>query len=359
MRGTALLSIAGQSVWLDNITRTLLDSGTLERYVRELSVTGLTSNPSIFEKAVTGGDSYDAQIRGLMGKGMKPEEIFFEIALTDLRRACDLFAPIHARTGGEDGWVSLEVSPLLANDTDSTVKQALALHAKASRKNLFIKVPGTPEGIPAIESLTADGVSINVTLLFSDAQYRAAAEAYMRGLERRAKAGQPLDGVCGVASLFISRWDGKTAKRLPATLANTLGIAVGRQCYRSYVELFTSERWMALAAKGARPQRLLFASTSTKDPALKDTLYVESLAAPRTVDTIPEHTLLAMADHGTVDSVLSPTDTSWKATLDAVTKAGIDLDATAQTLQVEGRDSFDKSWNDLIACIDSKAAALA
>jgi transaldolase len=294
-----------------------------------------------------------------MAKGMKSEEIFFEIALTDLRRACDLFAPVHARTGGEDGWVSLEVSPLLANDTDSTVKQARALHAKASRKNLFIKVPGTPEGIPAIEALTADGVSINVTLLFSDAQYRAAAEAYMRGLERRVKAGQPLDGVCGVASLFISRWDGKTAKRLPANLANTLGIAVGRQCYRSYVELFTSDRWMALASKGARAQRLLFASTSTKDPALKDTLYVESLAAARTVDTIPEHTMLAMADHGTVTSVLSPTDMSWKATLDAVAKAGVDLDSTAQALQVEGRDSFDKAWGELIACIDSKAAALA
>ncbi len=359
MSPNALIAMAGQSIWLDNITRKLLDSGQLEKWIRELSVVGLTSNPSIFEKAITGGSDYDAQIRPLLEKGMKPEPIFFECAISDLTRACDLFNGVYERTGGIDGWVSLEVSPLLAADTRATVAQAKDLHARAKRPNLFIKVPGTPEGIPAIEELIAAGVSINVTLLFSKDHYLAAAEAYLKGLERRVAAGLPLTSVSSVASLFVSRWDKKTAPLLPASLKNTTGIAVSRECYHAYCALYSSERWLALEAKGARPQRLLYASTSTKDPSLPATMYVEALLSARTVNTMPEETLLALSKSAKATNVLAPGDTSWMATLDATTKAGLDLKKAAAELQDEGCKSFDASWNQLIAKIGEKAAALA
>lgn len=359
MKSTALLAMTGQSIWLDNITRNLLDSGQLATWIRELSVVGLTSNPSIFEKAIAGSSDYDAQIRPLIAKGMKPEQIFFECALSDLTRACDLFKPIYDRTSGIDGWVSLEVSPLLANDTKATIAQARDLHARAKRPNLFIKVPGTPEGIPAIEELIAAGISVNVTLLFAKAHFDAAAEAYLRGLERRAAAKLPLGDVSSVASLFVSRWDKKTAPKLPAELKNKVGIAVSSQCYNAYCALYSSERWLALEALGARPQRLLYASTSTKDPLLAKTLYIEGLASPRTVNTMPEETLLALSGGAQIKHVLAPSDTSWQSILDAVKKVGVDLDACGRELQIEGRDSFDASWNELIAKIDAKAAVLA
>ncbi len=350
--------MTGQSIWLDNITRKLLDSGQLSAWIRDLSVVGLTSNPSIFEKAIVGSSDYDAQIRPLIAKGVKSEQIFFECAIADLSRACDLFKPVYDRTGGIDGWVSLEVSPLLANDTAATVAQAHDLHARAKRSNLFIKVPGTPEGIPAIEELIAAGISVNVTLLFSKEHFDAAAAAYLRGLERRAAAGQSLAAVSSVASLFVSRWDKKTSPKLPTELKNTVGIAVSRQCYHAYCDLYSSDRWLALEAKGARPQRLLYASTSTKDPSLSPTLYVEALASPRTVNTMPEETLLALSKGAAIKSVLAPGDTSWQTTLDAVKRAGVDLAAAGAELQIEGRDSFDKSWHELISKIDEKATVL-
>ncbi|MSR18577.1 MAG: transaldolase [Phycisphaerales bacterium] len=357
MQSTALLSMTGQSIWLDNITRSMLDSGTLERYIRDLSVVGLTSNPTIFEKAVKGGAEYDAQIRDLRAKGLTAEQTFFEIAIADLTRATDLFARVHARTGGVDGWVSLEVSPLLANDTVTTVAEAKSLWHKAGRKNLFIKVPGTKEGIPAIEELIASGVPINVTLLFSCEQYLAAAEAYLRGLERRVKVGQAPD-VTSVASVFVSRWDRKASPLLPANLKETVGIAVARRCYNAYCNLYASDRWLTLEAAGARPQRLLYASTGTKDPKLSPSMYIEALASARTVNTIPEETLLAFAQQGKVGAVLSPTDASCESQLAEVTKAGVNLGRCADELQLEGRDSFNKSWNDLIATIEAKSVAL-
>lgn len=359
MRATALLAMTGQSIWLDNITRKLLDSGQLQTWINSLSVVGLTSNPSIFEKAITGSNDYDAQIRPLIAKGMKPEEIFFECAISDLRRAADLFKPIFERTGSVDGWVSLEVSPLLANDTAATIAQAKELHARAARTNLFIKVPGTPEGIPAIEELIAAGISINVTLLFSESHFQAASEAYLRGLERRAAAGLPLGSVSSVASLFVSRWDRKTAPKLPAALKNTVGIAVSRACYSAYCTVYCSDRWLALEAKGARPQRLLYASTSTKDPALSQTLYVEGLASPRTVNTMPEETLIALSKATAINAVLAPSDSSWRAQLDAISSAGVNLKTCADELQIEGRDSFNKSWIELIAKIETKSSVLA
>ncbi len=359
MRATARLAMTGQSIWLDNITRKLLDSGQLATWIAELSVVGLTSNPSIFEKAITSSSDYDAQIRPLIAKGLKPEDIFFECALSDLTRAADLFRPVFERTGSVDGWVSLEVSPLLANDTAATIAQAKQLHARANRLNLFIKVPGTPEGVPAIEELIAAGVSINVTLLFSEAHFQAAAESYLRGLERRAAAGLPLGAVSSVASLFVSRWDRKTAPRLPDLWKNKVGIAVSRACYHAYCDLYSSDRWLALEAKGARPQRLLYASTSTKDPALSATLYVEALASPRTVNTMPEETLLALSQASEIRSVLAPSDRSWQATLDGAELAGVNIAHCASELQVEGRDSFNKSWVDLIAKIEAKGSVLA
>ncbi|MFO0782459.1 MAG: transaldolase [Phycisphaerales bacterium] len=355
-RATAILSMCGQSIWVDNITRAMLN-GTLQTYIQQWSVVGLTSNPTIFSKAIKGSADYDAQITELAAKALKPEEIFFDLALTDLLKACDLFRVVFTRTGGVDGWCSLEVSPLLAYDTRSTVDQAVQLHARADRPNLFIKVPGTKEGLPAIEELTYRGVSVNVTLLFSPEQWRAAAEAYLKGLERRAAERKSLD-VSGVASLFISRWDTLVDPKLPPALQGKAGIAVGQATYAEYIRLFSSERWLALQARGARPQRLLYASTSTKEQSRPPCMYVEGLASPLTVNTMPENTLKAFYEGGTVGALVPTAGTEARATLAAIEAAGQPIEATGLILQQQGAKSFDASWNELIADIASKAGTL-
>ncbi len=350
------LRATGQSLWLDNITRTLLDDGTLARYIADYGITGLTSNPTIFEHAIGGSDAYDSAIAEKAAAGLDHEALFVELALEDLRRAALLFEPAHKASSGMDGWVSMELSPLLASDTAGSIAAAARIHAQAGCDNLYIKIPGTPEGLPAIEESIYDGVPINVTLLFSSEQYLAAAHAYVRGIERRILDGRdPV--VSSVASLFVSRWDKAIADSAPEALHNMLGIAVSRQAYRAYREMLASERWQTLAAAGAQPQRLLWASTSAKDPKAPDTLYVAALAAPDTVDTIPEKTLQAFADHGKVDSVLKSDDAS--NVLQPFTDAGIDVDALAARLQREGADSFVESWKQLMQSIGDKAKQLA
>ncbi len=350
---TARLAALGQSIWIDNITRTMLESGTLAKYIAQLSVTGLTSNPTIFEKAIGAGDAYDAQIRSLVPKGLSVEQVFFECAIDDLRRAADHFGAIHAASGRVDGFVSLEVSPLLANDTKGTVEQAIDLHARANRRNLFIKVPGTPEGCPAIEELIFRGIPINVTLLFSREHYLAAVNAYTRGIERRVAAG--LDPfVSSVASVFLSRWDRSCTSVLPANLQNTVGIAMAGRILKSALDFHASARWQALAAKGATQQRVLWASTGTKDPALPKCLYVDALGAPNTVDTMPEETLLALAQVGNPQRAMPIDGVAAEAALAAATQAGANLVKIADELQIDGRDSFDKSWHELIAKIGAK-----
>ena len=357
MKATRKLNEAGQSLWIDDITREMLDSGRLRRYVDELSVTGLTSNPTIFEKAVSKSTWYDAAISTLVHDGLRGEELFFELAIEDLSRAADLFLPVHERTASVDGWVSLEVSPLLAYDTKATIAEAKRLHAKAGKPNLFIKIPGTKEGLPAIEESIFAGVSVNVTLLFSAADYAAAADAYMKGLERRVAAGLPPD-VRSVASVFVSRWDRAVADKVPDGLRDKLGIAVARQAYRAYRELIASDRWQRLESFGARPQRLLFASTSTKDPRSPDTMYVSALAAPNTVNTLPNETLLAFADHGVVGSLLAADGGDCGKVLGEFASAGFDVDALARQLQADGAKSFVQSWQDLLKSIDAKSKAL-
>jgi transaldolase len=348
----------GQSLWLDNITRGLLDSGTLKRYIDELSVTGLTSNPTIFNDAISRSSSYDADIRRQLGQGATGEDVFFDIAIQDLRRAADLFAPVHASTATVDGYVSLEVSPLLAYDTKATIAQAQTLHARANRPNFFIKIPGTAEGLPAIEESIFAGVPVNVTLLFSAQQYSAAADAYLKGLERRVDAGL-LPDVRSVASLFISRWDVAVAKNVPVELRNTLGIAVSKQAYKAYRDLMESDRFQRLVNLGARSQRLLFASTGTKDEGASDTLYISGLVAPNTVNTTPEKTLLAFADHGTVTQTLAREGGDAEGVLRAHTEAGVDIAALARQLQADGATGFVDSWNELLSAIDAKGKARA
>jgi transaldolase len=365
VKATARLHELGQSLWLDNITRTMLGDGTLQGYIDELSVTGLTSNPTIFDKAISGGDAYDEQIAELSGSaaGEGPgadanEDIFFELALADLRDATKLFAPIHARTDGVDGWASLEVSPLLADDAEATIEQAATLHAKAERENLFIKIPGTEAGLTAIEESIFAGVPINVTLLFDARQYLAAAEAYMRGVERRVEAG--LDpAVTSVASIFMSRWDVAVAEEVPEQLHNRLGIAVGGRAYVAYRELLESDRWLRLMNEGARPQRLLWASTGTKDPNASDTLYIEAFASPFTVNTMPEPTLKAFADHGEVGDLMPADGGNSEQVLKEFEDAGIDVGALATRLQVEGKESFNKSWEELLKSIESQRGVTA
>jgi transaldolase len=357
MKGTQKLHEAGQSIWLDNITRSLLTRGTLRRYIDELSVTGLTSNPTIFDHAIKNSTDYDAEIRQKLKEDKSGEALFFDLALEDLRQAADLFRPVHDRTGGLDGWVSLEVSPLLAHDTTSTIAAAKDLHARAGRPNQFIKIPGTKEGLPAIEEAIFAGVSINVTLLFSREQYVAAAEAYLRGIERRLAAGLQPD-VCSVASVFISRWDVAVAGKVPDALRDQLGIAIAKRTYKAYRELLDSPRWQRSFNAGARPQRLLWASTGTKDPKASDVLYVKALAAPFTINTMPEKTLLALADHGDVGPQLPPHGGNCEEVLAKFAKAGIDVNALAARLQDEGAQSFDKSWDELMKCIASKSEAL-
>jgi transaldolase len=357
MKATQQLHDAGQSIWLDNITRALLSDGGLQRYINELSVTGLTSNPTIFDQAIKNSRDYDGAIRDKTAAGQSGEALFFELALEDLTRAADLFHPIHEATNGVDGWVSLEVSPKLAYDMQSTVAAAKDLHARAARPNLFIKIPGTREGIPAIEEAIFAGVPVNVTLLFSREQYQAAAEAYIRGIERRVAAGlNPHVG--SVASLFISRWDAAVAGKAPTALQNTLGIAVAKHTYKAYRDLLASDRWLRLLNVGARSQRLLWASTGTKDPKASDVLYVKSLAAPHSVNTMPEKTLRALADHGDIDAMLPHGGGDAERTLGEFIRAGIDVDRLAADLQREGAAAFVKSWDELLACIEQKSAML-
>jgi transaldolase len=357
MKATQGLHNLGQSIWLDNITRDLLDSGTLKRYIDELSVTGLTSNPTIFDHAIENSTAYDAAIREKVSKGKSGETLFFELALEDLTRAAGLFQPVHERTEGVDGWVSLEVSPLLAHDTPSTLAAAKDLHARARQPNLFIKIPGTREGLPAIEEAIFAGVPINVTLLFSREQYLAAAEAFLRGVERRIDAGLK-PGVGSVASIFISRWDSAVMGKAPDSLRNQLGIAIAKRTYKAYRTLLDSPRWQRAFNAGARPQRLLWASTGTKDPKASDVLYIKALAAPFTVNTMPEGTLKALADHGEVGAILPVDGGDCEEVLARFAMAGVDVDALAAQLQDEGAKSFVKSWNELLAVIDSKSTAL-
>jgi len=358
MNATQQLHDLGQSLWLDNITRSLLTSGTLARYIQDFAVTGLTSNPTIFEHAIGNADAYDEAIRRQAGSGESDEALFFGLAIDDLTRAADLFRPAFDASDGVDGWVSLEVSPLLVDDAAKTIAAAARLHARAARPNLFIKIPGTPAGITAIEESIFAGVPINVTLLFSPAQYVAAAEAYLRGIERRIAAGRH-PKVDSVASLFVSRWDVATHGRLPPALRNRLGIAVAKQTYRAYRELLESARWRQLAAAGARTQRLLWASTGTKDPGAPDTLYIEALAAPETIDTIPEKTLAAFADHGQVGPSMPHDGGDADAVIAECRRAGIDDAALALALQREGADAFSKSWHALLGGIGAKREALA
>ena len=355
MKGTQRLQELGQSLWLDNISRGLLNDGTLQRYVRDFSVTGLTSNPAIYDHAIRDGTFYDGAIRRKAAEGKSAEALFFELALEDLTRAADLFWPAWEHTGGVDGWVSLEVSPLLASDTASTIKAAAELHARAQLPNLFIKIPGTPAGNPAIEESIFAGVPINVTLLFSAGQYVAAAEAYMLGIERRLAAGRD-PKVASVASLFVSRWDVAVRDTVPQQFRNRLGIAVAKRTYKVWRDLLASPRWRALAAAGAPAQRLLWASTGTKDPDASDTLYVEALAAPGTINTIPDRTLAAVADHGQVRDVMPADGGDAEEVLAAFRSIGADDAALAIRLQHEGTTAFDKSWHDLLDCIAVKSA---
>jgi transaldolase len=358
VKPTEQLHALGQSLWLDNITRTMLREGVLARYVDELSVTGLTSNPTIFDKAISAGDAYDEQIAELGPGSMSTEELFFELALADLRDACDLFAPVHVRTDRVDGWASVEVSPLLADDAAATISQARELHEAGSRENLYVKIPGTEPGREAIEESIFAGIPVNVTLLFSTEQYLAAADAYMRGIERRIEAGLN-PAVPSVASIFLSRWDVAVADEVPGELRNRLGVAIGGQAFCAYRRLLGSQRQQRLLNEGARPQRLLFASTGTKDPNASDVLYVEALAAPFTIDTMPEPTLLAFADHGTVGEPLPRDGADAEKTLAAFAAAGVDLETLAARLQEEGKQSFDKSWKEMLDSIESERRRLA
>jgi len=350
---TRLLHDLGQSLWLDNITRDLLDSGTLKRFIDEWSITGITSNPTIFDEAIGGSPAYDRAIRDAAKRQISDEELFMELALDDLRRAADLLRPVFEETRGRDGWVSMEVSPLLVDDTAGTVAAAARIHARAQRPNLFVKIPGTPAGIAAVEECIFDGVPVNVTLLFSRDQYRDAADAYLRGVERRLDAGRD-PHVASVASLFVSRWDKAVNDRVPPEMRNRLGIAVGDAAYAAYRDLLGSIRWQRLANRGALAQRLLWASTGTKDPAAPDCLYVEALAAPDTIDTLPEKTLRAFNDHGNVPGVMTADGAAARAALESFEKAGIDVDGLALQLQREGAQAFAKSWGQLLNRIAQK-----
>jgi transaldolase len=357
MKATQLLHNLGQSIWLDNITRDLLNSGTLRHYIDDLSVTGLTSNPTIFDHAIKNSSAYDAAIAGVLRSGKSGEELFFDLALDDITRAADQFRPIHDKTNGVDGWVSLEVSPMLAHDTESTLREARDLSARAGRSNLFIKIPGTNEGVPAIEEAIFSGIPVNVTLLFSREQYLAVAEAFLRGIERRIDAGLN-PNVGSVASVFVSRWDTAVASNVPEALRNRLGIAVAMRTYKAYRSLLGSPRWQRVYNAGARPQRLLWASTGTKDPKAADILYVKALAAPFTVNTMPEATLKALAEHTELGSILPADGGDCEEVLAQFAKAGIDIDALAAQLQDEGAKSFVKSWNELMEVIEYKSTAI-
>lgn len=356
MKATQQLHDLGQSLWLHNITRGLLTKGTLRHYIAELSVTGLTSNPTIFDHAIKNTAFYDDASRQKVREGKSGEGLFFELALEDLAQAADLFRPIHDATAGVDGWVSLEVSPLLAHDTSGGIMAAAELHQRAKRPNLFIKIPGTREGLPAIEETVFTGVPVNVTLLFSREQYVTAADAYMRGIERRIEAGLSPE-VGSVASLFVSRWDKAVMGKVPEELQNRLGIAIAKETYKAYRDLLVSPRWQKLTGAGARPQRLLLASTETKDSRASDVLYIEALTAPKTINTMPEETLLAFADHGKVNNELPADGGDAEEILARFTRVGVDSMALADQLQREGAQSFSNSWNELMDAIASKSNA--
>jgi transaldolase len=354
---TQQLHDLGQSLWIDNISRETLRDGSLARLIADFSVTGLTSNPTIFEKAMSDGDAYDDAIARMARDGRSTEDLFFALAVEDLQQAADLFAPAHAASGGVDGWVSLEVSPELVQDTRATIRVAASLHTQAARKNLFIKIPGTPEGVPAIEESIYQGIPINVTLLFSREQYLAAAEAYMKGIERRLNDGKsPV--VESVASLFVSRWDTGARETVSAQYQNKLGIAIAMRTYKAYRDLLASERWKRLAAAGAHPQRLLWASTGTKDPDAPETLYVEALAAPDTVDTMPEKTLKAFAERGKVGAPMPPDGGDAEQTIAEIRRQGVDIEALAHKLQQDGGGSFKKSWSSLLGGLEQKVTRL-
>ena len=357
MKATQLLFNLGQSLWLDNITRSLLTSGKLRRYIEELSVTGLTSNPTIFDNAIRKSGDYDVAIHNKLSEGKSGEALFFELALEDLTQAADLFRPIYDRTNGVDGYVSLEVSPVLAYDTASTLAAAKTLFARAERPNLLIKIPGTKEGLPAIEEAIFAGIPINVTLLFSREHYIAAAEAFLRGIERRVEAGLKPD-VGSVASVFVSRWDAAVASKVPDQLRNRLGIAIAMRTYAAARRLLTSPRWHRVYNLGARPQRLLWASTGTKDPSASDVLYIKALAAPFTVNTMPEGTLNALAEHTELGSILPQDGGDCEEVLEQFAKAGINIDALGGQLQDEGAKAFVTSWNELLECIDTKSLSI-
>ena len=357
MKTTRTLLDVGQSLWLDNITRNLLKTGELRRYIDDLSVTGLTSNPTIFDHSIKNSNDYDEAIKRKLAGGKSGEQLFFELALEDLTAAADLFRPVYDRTCGVDGWVSLEVSPLLAHDTKSTIAEVKDLHARAQRPNLLIKIPGTKEGLPAIEEAIFAGVPVNITLLFSDDQYVAAADAFMRGIERRIEAGLKPD-VGSVASLFVSRWDVAVAGKVPQALSNQLGITVAKRAYKAYLDLLASPRWMRAYNAGARPQRLLWASTGTKDPKASDVLYVKALAAPFTVNTMPESTLKAFAEHGVVGATMPADGGDCEEVLARFAGVKIDVQALSAQLQDEGAKSFVNSWHDLMGVIGSKSAVL-
>jgi transaldolase len=358
MKATQKLHDLGQSIWLDNISHEMLDNGTLERYINDLSVTGLTSNPTIFDNAIRNSSSYDDDIRHISARGKTTESVFFELALQDLRRAAALFRNVHERTNGLDGWVSIEVSPLLAHDAVRTLNAAEELSVRAGVRNLFIKIPGTADGLLAIEEAIFKGIPVNVTLLFSREHYIGAAEAFLRGIQRRIDAGlKPT--VDSVASVFVSRWDAAVAGKVPEKLQNRLGIAIAMQLYRAYLEVLNSPRWQRIYNLGARPQRLLWASTGTKDPHASDVLYIKSLAAPFTVNTMPEKTLLALADHGDIGRTLPPDGGNCEEVLADFAKAGIDIDALAAHLQEEGEKAFVQSWTELMDVIEAKGETLA
>jgi transaldolase len=357
MRATEALHNLGQSIWVDNITRDMLEGGTLRRYIDDWSVTGLTSNPTIFDHAIKNSTAYDKTILEKLNQGKSGESLFFELALEDISRAAAMFRPVHDRTDGVDGWVSLEVSPLLAYDTDKSLAVARELHERGGQPNLFIKIPGTKEGLSAIEQAIFAGIPVNVTLLFSREHYLAAADAYMKGVERRIENGLN-PNVASVASLFISRWDVAVANKVPEALRGQLGIAIAQRAYKAYRELLASTRWQRAFNFGARPQRLLWASTGTKDPKASDVLYVKALAAPFTVNTMPDATLKALADHGEAGPILSADGGNCEEVLAKFAAGGIDVDALAAQLQQEGADSFVKSWNDLMKVIETKGAAL-
>lgn len=358
MKPTQKLRELRQSLWLDNISREMLEKGILKRYIDEFSISGLTSNPTIFDHAIAHSHFYDKSIVELSSRGLEGEELFFKLAIDDLQRAADLFLPIHEQTSRKDGWVSLEISPLLAYDAEKTLLEAKRLHEAFQRPNLFIKIPGTKEGLPAIEEAIFEGVSINVTLLFTPEHYKEAAEAYMRGLERRLSKGLPLDTVFSVASLFVSRWDKATMNIVPDSLKNKLGIAIAKKTYKIYRDLLDSDRWNLLAHKKANPQLLLWASTGTKDPHASDILYVKNLIAPDTINTVPEETLLAFADHGQIGEILPRDGGDAQNILAQYRQLGIDDQVLGQRLQKEGAEAFINSWKDLLSSLKQKSSLL-